>query len=42
MKLASFKCALNPSVVENEVKLMYTLKGIGSVATFITAYDESQ
>ena len=29
-------------IYENRVLLMYTLKGVSSVANFITAYEESQ
>ena len=29
-------------IFENGVLLMYTLKGVSSVANFITAYEESQ
>ena len=29
-------------IFENGVLVMYTLEGVGSVANFITAYEESQ
>ena len=29
------------SIFENRVLLMYTLEGVGNVANFITAYEES-
>ena len=32
----------NCGIFENGALLMYTLKGISSVANFITAYEESQ